>query len=161
MVRSSTGRAARVAAVAFALFVLGWLVVQAQRNAGGGAGAPAPASEGAPVSEGAPSDDEPLLRDPVVIKTSRRYTTWIVLGVVAPAVLGGVLTWSLRGALEGRTTIIVSHRLAAVRDADEIVVLDEGRIVERGTHSTLFAARGRYWELLNRQELEAQIEVTA
>ncbi len=68
---------------------------------------------------------------------------------------------ALRGALEGRTTIIVSHRLAAVRDADEIVVLDEGRIVERGTHSTLFAARGRYWELLNRQELEAQIEVTA
>ena len=68
---------------------------------------------------------------------------------------------ALRGALEGRTTIIVSHRLAAVRDADEIVVLDEGKVVERGTHRTLFAARGRYWELLNRQELEAQIEVTA
>lgn len=68
---------------------------------------------------------------------------------------------ALRSALEGRTTIVVSHRLAAVRDADEIVVLDEGRIVERGTHATLFAARGRYWELLNRQELEEALEVTA
>jgi stearoyl-CoA desaturase (delta-9 desaturase) len=45
-----------------------------------------------------------LLRDSVVIKTSRRYTTWIVLGLVVPAVLGGLLTWSLRGALEGLLT---------------------------------------------------------
>jgi stearoyl-CoA desaturase (delta-9 desaturase) len=45
-----------------------------------------------------------LLRDPVVIATSRHYTTWIVLGLVAPAVLGGVVTWSLRGAVEGLFT---------------------------------------------------------
>lgn len=45
-----------------------------------------------------------LLRDPVVIKASRHYTTWILVGLVAPAVLGGVLTWSLRGALEGLIT---------------------------------------------------------
>jgi stearoyl-CoA desaturase (delta-9 desaturase) len=45
-----------------------------------------------------------LLRDPVVIKTSRRYTTWIVLGLVAPALVGGLVTWSLRGALEGFIT---------------------------------------------------------
>ncbi len=68
---------------------------------------------------------------------------------------------ALRSALEGRTTIIISHRLAAVRDADEIIVLDEGRIVERGTHPVLIAARGRYWELLRRQEAEEELELTA
>ena len=69
---------------------------------------------------------------------------------------------ALRGALlEGRTTIVISHRLAAVRDADEIIVLDEGRVVERGTHPVLIAARGRYWELLRRQEAEEELELTA
>jgi ATP-binding cassette subfamily B multidrug efflux pump len=68
---------------------------------------------------------------------------------------------ALRGALEGRTTIIISHRLAAVRDADEIIVLEEGRVVERGTHPVLIAARGRYWELLKRQEVEEELELTA
>jgi ATP-binding cassette subfamily B protein len=68
---------------------------------------------------------------------------------------------ALRGALEGRTTIIISHRLAAVRGADEIIVLDEGRIVERGAHVHLIAARGRYWELLRRQEVEEELELTA
>ncbi len=45
-----------------------------------------------------------LLRDAVVIRTSRRYSTWVVLGLVTPAVLGGLVTWSLRGALEGLIT---------------------------------------------------------
>ncbi|HEU5049574.1 MAG TPA: ABC transporter ATP-binding protein [Gemmatimonadales bacterium] len=65
---------------------------------------------------------------------------------------------ALRGALTGRTSVIVSHRLAAVRAADLILVLEEGRIVERGTHQALYAAGGRYWELLRRQELEEEIE---
>jgi ATP-binding cassette subfamily B multidrug efflux pump len=64
----------------------------------------------------------------------------------------------LRGALAGRTSIIVSHRLVAVRDADMILVLDGGRIVERGTHSELLAAGGRYWELLRRQQMEEELE---
>jgi ATP-binding cassette subfamily B protein len=67
----------------------------------------------------------------------------------------------LRGALAGRTSIIVSHRLAAVRDADWILVLDEGRIVEQGVHSELLAAGGRYWELLRRQQMEEELETTA
>ncbi len=58
----------------------------------------------------------------------------------------------------GRTSIIVSHRLAAVRDADWILVLDDGRIVEQGTHADLLAAGGRYWELLRRQQLEEELE---
>jgi ATP-binding cassette, subfamily B, multidrug efflux pump len=65
---------------------------------------------------------------------------------------------ALRGALAGRTSIIVSHRLAAVRDADWILVLDEGRIVEEGVHQDLIARGGRYWELLRRQQLEQELE---
>jgi len=65
---------------------------------------------------------------------------------------------ALRGALRGRTSIVVSHRLAAVREADWILVLDEGRIVEQGTHSDLIARGGRYWELLRRQQLEEELE---
>ena len=65
---------------------------------------------------------------------------------------------ALRGALQGRTSIIVSHRLAAVRGADRILVLDGGRIVEQGAHADLIAMGGRYWELLRRQQLEEELE---
>jgi ATP-binding cassette subfamily B protein len=64
----------------------------------------------------------------------------------------------LRGALAGRTAIIASHRITAIRDAHWIIVLDEGRLVEQGRHEALLAARGRYWELLRRQQLEDEIE---
>jgi ATP-binding cassette, subfamily B, multidrug efflux pump len=64
----------------------------------------------------------------------------------------------LRDALGGRTAVIASHRISAIRDAHWIVVLDEGRIVEQGRHEELFAAGGRYWSLLNRQLLEESIE---
>lgn len=65
----------------------------------------------------------------------------------------------LRDALAGRTSIIVSHRVTAVRDADWIVVLDEGAVVEAGRHADLTAAGGRYWQLLRRQQLEEGLEV--
>jgi ATP-binding cassette subfamily B protein len=64
----------------------------------------------------------------------------------------------LRAALTGRTAVIASHRVSAVRDADWIIVLDDGRIVEQGRHAELLAAGGRYWSLLARQQLEEAIE---
>lgn len=65
---------------------------------------------------------------------------------------------ALREALAGRTALIASHRVSAIRDATEIVVLDEGRIVERGRHDALMAAGGRYRALLSRQQLEEALE---
>ena len=53
----------------------------------------------------------------------------------------------------GRTTIAIAHRLSTVHDADQIVVLDRGRIVERGRHDELVALGGRYAELVDRAPL--------
>ena len=64
----------------------------------------------------------------------------------------------LKQALAGVTTLVVSHRITAIRDADLIVVLDGGRIVETGRHEQLFERRGRYWQLLRRQQLEESLD---
>jgi subfamily B ATP-binding cassette protein MsbA len=53
--------------------------------------------------------------------------------------------------MHGRTTLVIAHRLSTIRRADQILVIEGGRIVERGNHSTLYAARGRYHELYERQ----------
>lgn len=66
----------------------------------------------------------------------------------------------LRAATAGRTTIIVAHRISAVRHADQIVVLEDGRIVERGTHDTLADAGGPYSDLVRQQQLEAELAVS-
>lgn len=66
---------------------------------------------------------------------------------------------ALERATAELTRIIVSHRFSAVRNADQILVFDEGRIVERGTHDELVTAAGRYTELLMRQELEESLEL--
>jgi ABC-type multidrug transport system fused ATPase/permease subunit len=61
--------------------------------------------------------------------------------------------------LQGRTSIVIAHRLSTIRNADKVVVLDRGEIVERGTHTTLMAQRGRYYDLYMSQfRREEQME---
>ncbi len=67
----------------------------------------------------------------------------------------------LRTTLAGRTAVIASHRVSAVRDATWIIVLDGGRIVESGTHDVLIAAGGRYAALLSTQQLEEQLDAAS
>jgi subfamily B ATP-binding cassette protein MsbA len=53
--------------------------------------------------------------------------------------------------MRGRTTFVIAHRLSTIRRADQILVIEAGRIVERGTHQELFALHRRYWEMYTRQ----------
>ncbi len=57
----------------------------------------------------------------------------------------------LRYLMRGRTTFVIAHRLSTIRRADQILVIEAGRIIERGTHESLYAAGGRYYELYTRQ----------
>jgi ATP-binding cassette subfamily B protein len=65
----------------------------------------------------------------------------------------------IKDVLKGRTAIIISHRVSSVKDADTIVYLQDGRIVEKGSHDELIDADGRYAELYRRQLLEKELEV--
>jgi ATP-binding cassette subfamily B protein len=65
---------------------------------------------------------------------------------------------ALSAALKGRTSLVIAHRLSTVRDADQILVLEKGIIVERGTHDELVAKNGLYAELYNRQDLSGSTD---
>lgn len=65
---------------------------------------------------------------------------------------------ALKANRQGRTTLIASHRLSAVEHADQIIVLEAGSIVERGTHAQLLDLHGRYYDMYVRQQLESLVE---
>jgi ATP-binding cassette subfamily B protein len=66
----------------------------------------------------------------------------------------------LRAVTRQRTSIIVSHRISTVRDADQIFVLHQGRIAERGTHDQLVAANGLYATMYRKQLLEEELQAS-
>src|SRR5207249_3393953 len=65
----------------------------------------------------------------------------------------------LRGVMQERTSIVVAHRISTVKDADEILVLDDGRVAERGTHRELLERNGIYAQMYRRQLLEEELDV--
>ena len=64
---------------------------------------------------------------------------------------------AMSALLAGRTTFVIAHRLSTIRRADLILLLEEGRIVERGTHDELMSAHGTYFKMVRRQ-MEAAVE---
>ncbi len=64
----------------------------------------------------------------------------------------------LRNFMEGRTSIVIAHRISTIKDADQIVVLEEGRVVEQGSHARLLSKGGEYARLYERQQLRRELE---
>jgi ABC-type multidrug transport system fused ATPase/permease subunit len=62
-----------------------------------------------------------------------------------------LVTQAIERAMEGRTTIVIAHRLSTIRNADQVLVLDQGTIVERGRHEALLQKGGSYSDLVRRQ----------
>jgi len=95
-----------------------------------------------------------IVRDPIILILDDS------LSAVDTATEERILS-ALRQVRKGRTVLIVSHRVSSVKDADAIIVLDEGRIVERGTHESLLERDGYYADLYRRQTIEQEIEEIA
>jgi ATP-binding cassette subfamily B multidrug efflux pump len=95
-----------------------------------------------------------LIRDPAILILDD------ALSAVDTATEEKILR-ALREIRKGRTVLIVSHRVSSVKDSDQIIVLDNGRIVERGTHESLLAHDGYYADLYRRQTIEEELEEIA
>ena len=70
----------------------------------------------------------------------------------------------LEGISRSRTTLVIAHRLSTVVHADQILVMDHGRIIERGTHAELLAHRGAYaamWDIQSREQAKADAALAA
>jgi ATP-binding cassette subfamily B protein len=92
-----------------------------------------------------------VLRDPAILVLDDALSS--VDTHTASEILGG-----LRQVMQGRTSIIIAQRIATVKDADQIIVLHDGGIAERGTHRALIEQGGRYAEMYRRELLQAELE---
>ena len=91
-----------------------------------------------------------LLREPKILILDDALSS--VDTLTEDRILEGLAT-----AARGRTVVLISHRVSTVREADEIIVLDRGRVVERGTHEQLLSLHGYYADLARKQMLEAEL----
>ena len=66
---------------------------------------------------------------------------------------------NLGGLMKGKTSLIIAHRISTIKNADKILVMDQGRIVEQGTHESLMARKQVYFELYEKQLLEEEESV--
>ncbi|MNE68608.1 putative multidrug export ATP-binding/permease protein [compost metagenome] len=64
---------------------------------------------------------------------------------------------ALNNLMKNRTSLIIAHRLSTIKNADKIIVLDQGRVLEEGSHNELIAKEGLYYKLVNMQSFSAEV----
>ena len=109
------------------------------------------------VSWGPSRSENPRYRAPRPYSRPQRQGSPIFSTAEVDAAKESEILASLRAAVRGRTTLLVTHRLRAAQDAEWVVVLDEGRLVEQGRHPELVAAGGLYARLWRVQQIEDEL----